>query len=65
MVKSQHALPDRALMNRLHAACKPSADPRALRLDAEESGGHLIESADSTIKRGTLGSSINYSPRNA
>lgn len=65
MAKTQHAQPDKALMNRLHAACKPSLDKGALRLRENESGDYLIESADSTIKRGTLGSSINYNPRNA
>jgi hypothetical protein len=65
MANRQQMQPDKTLMARLHAACRPSDNRSAEDMRATDSGDYLIENTETGTRRSTLGSSINYNPANA
>ncbi|WP_338243916.1 hypothetical protein [Aurantiacibacter hainanensis] len=52
-------------MARLRAACRPSGSGNAIGMGDDESGEYVLETRHGVRKGATLGSSINYHPRNA
>ncbi len=56
---------DKNLMARLRAACRPSGSGNAIGMGDDESGEYVLETRHGVRKGATLGSSINYHPRNA
>lgn len=60
MANRQHIKPNRVLMARLYAACRPAMDMRA-----RDSGDYLIETPDSAGRGSTLGSSLEEKPEQA